>query len=219
MPNISIFDFCETLVDKQTGDAFVEYVLRDKNKWFSLLKYYLFKTKLYWVLSKCLNITSSKVRVLGLLKGMPYEYLDGQAKYYCEGLINNHQTLIVSHLLAEHAKGHKVFIVSGGYSLYLKYFFPDVIDHLISSDISFTDGICDGKMVGLDCLGLNKIIKLKQIIGKDELYQSETTFYSDHHSDLPLLLMVDNGIAISDKVSQKWARKYGLQEIILNANK
>lgn len=216
--NIALFDFCETLVSKQTGDGFVEFVLKHQRKTFSLVKFKFYKTKVYWLLSRFLKFKGSKLQVLGLLRDFQYDELDGLAKQYCTSLVKNDQTEIVNIMKGCFTAGNKIIIVSGGYDIYLKYFYPDIVQHVIASKISFTEGKCDGTISGLDCLGLNKIIRIKEIIGKNDFFNNETSFYSDHHSDLPLLLMVDKGIAISKNHPQKWAENFMLEEIILNAN-
>ena len=212
---IVLFDFCETLVDKATGDGFIEYFLRLNGKYVPLLKFLLYKTKTYWILSKLLKLKGSKLSKLGLVKGCSYEMLDDAARKYCEALIQHHQTDIVDKLKEHFNRGDKIVIISGGYDIYLKYFYPEMINNLLCTHISFSDGFCDGEFSGMDCLGLNKILKLKEVVDKADFYNNETIFYSDHHSDLPLLLMVDKGIVVSDKLSQKWAKTYNLKELIL----
>ncbi|MCO7034625.1 hypothetical protein, partial [Vibrio paracholerae] len=80
--NIVIFDFCETLVDLQTADDYVHFVLKNDNDLKGMLKFKFYKSLFYRVLAKLSFVCSPKLPILKLLKGKKYEKLDEYGKEY-----------------------------------------------------------------------------------------------------------------------------------------
>ncbi|MCB2108073.1 MAG: HAD-IB family hydrolase [Rhodobacteraceae bacterium] len=59
------------------------------------------------------------------------------------------------------------------------------------------DGAVTGTIPGPNCYGKDKLDMLTAAIAQHGLSDRKTVFYSDHHTDLPVLLWADEGIAIN----------------------
>jgi HAD superfamily hydrolase (TIGR01490 family) len=70
------------------------------------------------------------------------------------------------------------------------------VDELLATDPECIDGRYTGGVTGIPCYREGKVKRLEQwLAGQDETF-SHTTFYSDSHNDLPLLLRADAPIAV-----------------------
>ena len=69
-------------------------------------------------------------------------------------------------------------------------------DDIISTRTAWTaDGRISGAFDGLNCYGEEKLRRVKNILG--DIDPMGATAYSDHITDLPLLLWVANGVAVN----------------------
>ena len=216
---IAFFDFCETLVNFQTADAFVDFV-REKTqnprmlrvkKWTDLLV----RIKLIKLVEKLTRyrLSINKKLVLWQLKGFEYSVLDLLAEeYYKYRIKPNFIIPIVQELLARKSEGYEIVLVSGGYSIYLKYFAHEYgISNVISSTIGFENNVCTGRFGSIDCLFENKTKLLNQQYDKNAL---QSVAYSDSKSDIPLFKWANEGYVVSHNISQRWINNYKLNEII-----
>lgn len=217
---IVIFDFCETLVDFQTADAYVDYV-RECLKYPSIIRRekinLLFRK---WKISQLAekltsyNYSIEKKLKLWQLKRIDRQLLEKLAFDYYQNIIKPHlieKTLI---LMQKHLQqGDYVFIVSGGYGIYLRFFAEEYkVSRLISSNIEFNKEMCTGRMSGLDCMNNHKVELLKGILVQMDDVEIVAS-YSDSISDIPILRVAKEGYVIS-RHHQDWGEKNGFKEII-----
>lgn len=221
MKEIVIFDFCETLVNFQTADAYVDFVkeslntpkLIKRDKIITKLR----NTRIFSYLDFFSNgrFSIQKRLKLYILKGIKQEELEKLALQYYEtkikpNLIGKTIELMESYM----ASGKQVWIVSGGYGMYLKYFCHEFhVNKWISSNIKIKKGYATGSILGKDCMNKNKVYLLKQNlrhIGASKIIAS----YSDSKSDIPILSIADNAFVISH-THQKWVENVGFNEIFI----
>ncbi len=215
---VAFFDFCETLTDFQTADAFVDYVRGETNNQravrLELIRNIFHRTKLVSILSRIFPKASIHKRLkLYQLKGFSELELNSLAKGYYINRIRPHFIKpVIIRLKKLKDEGYIVGLVSGGYDIYLKYFKDEFgLDFVISSRIDFKEGICTGKMNGLDCLDDNKVILLNKIFPQKPF---SSIAFSDSKSDIPMLNYADIGVVISRGRHQKWTDNYKFKEII-----
>ena len=210
---IHIFDFCETLVNRQTADDFVNFVLAQKETPnLYLRRLYLFlidffdRLKFFIVLNKIFgeNSLEKGLRLFSLIN-LDEVYLNQLALKFSNSLKNNLNNNVWK-LFEKTDKNNKV-ICSGGYDLYLKYFFAEHdIKHLICTEFEFKNSRFTGFWVGKDCMRNEKVKRLERLgLRKD---QTEITVYTDSSSDLPLLNYADRGIVVGKKQKPTWAKKF-----------
>lgn len=219
MPNkrLVIFDFCGTLISFQTADRYVEFCVKrlqdnkavqSRHRLIQLMD----KLRIFKIYNRiCHGNNWRKRMILWQLKGVSFEQCDQFAKaYFEEELLPNVVVPVVEKLKEHLTQKDRVVILSGGYDVYIKYFAAHFgIREYVSSQITFENNRCIGKMDGKDCMRANKVEYLKPLL------KGETTIcYTDSVSDLPILELVDQPIVVSKGEAQKWATKRNYQQII-----
>ena len=221
---IAFFDFCETIVSIQSADLFIDYVRSQisgkKMNSLEIFRRYLVKFHFFKFLNlftKKSILIHKKLKLLQL-KGKKEAIIDELAYKYYQDLIKpklNNQ--ITDEIMNKKKLGYRIIIISGGYSIYIKYFAKEYgIDDIISTEIKMKNNICKGSICGIDCMNENKIKKIISHIKNINSYDLKKSYaYSDSITDLPLLKFVGNGVVVNN-VHQKWALKNKFEEIILN---
>ncbi|MCU4173867.1 HAD-IB family hydrolase [Carboxylicivirga sp. N1Y90] len=223
MNKIAYFDFCETLANFQTADAFVDFVRKKSNKSsmrflnFSLLV--LLKLRFNLFLNKFFpNAGVIKKFKLMQLKGVSSDTLNEYAKeYYLTQIKPNLISKVLDELLDLQKKDYNIIVVSAGYAVYLKYFTQEYsIKHLIATELAFSsDGKkCLGKMLGKDCIYTEKVKRIEAYFGNEDLDYSDSISYSDSPSDLPMMRLTEKAVVVSESMSQNWSKENNFQEII-----
>ena len=217
---LAIFDFCGTLVTFQSADKFVDFVRENEGSQRSIfcefIRKVLIKFKVFQFTNKFFpnNRFHKKFKLLQI-RGLSKNHLENYAKKYVNSVIkDNFIEKIVDELKTKQKLGYRIIILSGGYSIYLKY----IADYLnlnekdiIATDIHFKrNNLCAGTIKGLDCTHRNKIKKLLEVINDIRQYDLDKSYaYSDCNSDLPLLQFVGNGVAVHPN------KKVGLIKMVL----
>ncbi len=202
---LAIFDFCDTLIGMQTANRFVTLGYQSNKKFDTITNEFI---RLIGRKSRLLFGNRHKKWQLKQLKNLTREKLATIAQEYVQNeLFPKENKKIVEKMLWHKEQGHTIAIVSGGFSEYIKEYAKIYdINYVIATDLEFIDGKATGKIDGIDCMGINKIEKLKSIVDLDK-YDLENSFaYSDHISDIPLLSFVGNGIVVDFGQDIKWAK-------------
>lgn len=207
---IALFDFCETIANFQTADAFVKFVVTDLN-YRSDRMYWLQKTleksKVSSLLFK-LGFNCNKFLLLRQIKGLSKDIIikEGQ-KYYDQIVSPNLIPEVITEIRRLQDEGYSLYIVSGGYDVYLHFFVEEYkFDGIICSSLRFTDGIFTGKLSKADCMGREKVRQLQDFFNCDDLKEIESVSYSDSISDLPLLSFSRNAVVVARR-DNSWRKK------------
>ena len=215
---VAFFDFCETLTDFQTADAYVDFVRdatgRKRMRFLNALQLLMIKLRVIRVLTAMFPRKSINKRLkLFQLKGIPVSELDDLARrYYLERIRPHFIKRMIEELQELKANGYDVGLVSGGYGIYLKYFVDEfALDFCISSNLEIKDGVCTGRMDGIDCLNDNKIIFLDK---RFDHSPRQSVAYSDSRSDKPLLDYTSEGVVVSHGNHQEWSTECCYREIV-----
>lgn len=216
---IAFFDFCETLVNFQTADAFVDFVRAETNKKSMIclegIQLVLKRLKLIRIIDLLTKKTMSINKRIKLyqLRGFSKEELDRYAqKYYLQVIKPNFINETISLLIELRDNGWKIVLVSGGYDIYLKEFAEEFgVSQVLSTKIEFKSGVCTGKMLGKDCLRYNKV----EIMNKNfDSHSIISKSFSDSITDVPFLKWTNESYVISNNKHQKWVDNYEFNEII-----
>ena len=221
--HIVLFDFCETLVNFQTADAFIDYCrnqLNLSNMYYKeLLRKILIKSRILYFLERITNKKYNIIKTSKLwqLKGLKESSLNELSQRYYNEVIKPNLIEKTCSILKKHIdKGDVVWIVSGGYGIYLKYFAEEYgIDNVISSNIEIFKGYATGKLNGIDCMCENKIKLLNNELKNNKDY-SIIASYSDSITDIPILSVAENAYVISKYEHKTWIEKFRFNEIIWN---
>ncbi|WP_297980706.1 HAD-IB family hydrolase [uncultured Capnocytophaga sp.] len=219
---IALFDFCDTLVDFQTGDAFIDFIREntDKRRAFIFEKFrsLLIKIKFFSILNRFLpNNNWHKRLKLFQLKGITKNEIEHLSLlYYTERIKPRLIKRIIQELQQYKKEGYSIYIVSGGFSDYIIHFCKEFeINQPIATNIKYKKGICLGIIDGIDCMHAAKIDKIKNVIELQNVDMEQSVAYSDSITDLPLLTLVKNGVVVSKKYPQYWVATNKLKEIII----
>lgn len=217
--SVAFFDFCETLADFQTADAFVDFVReksdnRRMNRW-EKIQTIMKRYKLMSVVERIVGRDKSIRKRIKLwqLRGFSEAEIRLFSREYYQERIKPH---LIPRMLEElqlcKQNGYRVGLVSGGYDVYLEHFVEEFgLDFCYCSRIGFRNSVCSGRIVGVDCMHQNKITLLSMDFHSSP---SRSLAYSDSETDLPLLSWVNQGVVVSRNQHQKWVEKYNLKEII-----
>ena len=93
--------------------------------------------------------------------------------------------------------GHVVVLVSAGLESYLRPLAGRLgVAHLVATRVERDQGgVMTGRLASENCRGEEKILRLEAFLGGIEAVGRRTA-YTDHHSDLPMLLSVDVPVAV-----------------------
>jgi phosphatidylglycerophosphatase C len=208
-----IFDFCETLVNFQTADHFVNYIFQKKPSFFGIcveiLRQFL---KIFRLGSGDLN---KRLQLLKI-KNLDYGYINIFAKKYFEEILCQSVIPVSLSKFEWHKKqGHFIIIISGGYMEYINYFSEHFkFDKVIATELKTKNGKFTGKISGLDCMGYNKLIKLNNTLNLEDYDLTKSYCYTDSLSDLPILSLVGNRFLISTAYDKKICQFLNIEPIL-----
>lgn len=211
-----VFDYCDTLVDIQSADAFIDYIRGRNNKTFmnalEVVRVLMVRIKLISLanrLFKGLNL--NKRLKLFQLFGFRQEDIKKYAEEYHLDVLSKKVIEPLHGIFKDHVLNDRVVIISGGYSLYLHEYFSGFNVDVLGTEIKFYRGICLGVIDGQDCLSEGKVTRLMNC-GYFKEFIDIT--YSDSITDKPLFDISRKSVVVSNKVPQGWASKNGYDEIV-----
>lgn len=222
MNKVALFDFCETIANFQTGDAFVNYVAANypisQNKRRNKIRHTLQRFKVISVIERLFPKSSFNKRlVLWQLKGYKQSTIENASReYYLNMVKPNLIPETIEQLRSLQENGWRILIVSAGYETYLKWFCQDYrikISDLIAVKIKFNKrGVCLGRFDGGDRLWDKVDILSKRF----ENQKIQSIAFSDGLSDLPMLMWADEGVVVRKRSKASWNEKYNynFKEII-----
>lgn len=217
---LAIYDFCETLVDFQTGDEFVFFVgERTGHKRFKHREKIRKKKPFSFFFRVCDRFINfgkgnfNKLFILSELKGLKKSEIDRLALVYYTERIKPHLIKPVLDRLINDMKKGDVIIVSASYFPFLTYFGKEYkIKTIITNEFEYKNELFTGRLVAKDCWGKEKVKRLIEEVNSFEDYYSVS--YSDSSSDLPILEVADKQVVVSRNKPQSWAAKRGYEQII-----
>lgn len=219
MERIALIDFCGTVVNFQTFDAFLNFIIMNEYPQRyriinNLLFIYLFK-----LITRILRIFGwngylYKNILVSQLKGISIgQFQKYGEKFYRQRIKGNFIEQTINLIKELKTKDYRIIIVSGGSHFYIERFSEEFgINDIISAQIQFKKDKCTG-VLKTDCLGKNKVKLIKEYCYKNKINGIFDVAVSDSVSDLPLLDLCRQKIVISHNSSQKWIRK-DMEEII-----
>lgn len=227
---IAVFDFCNTIVNFSTADAFVHFAV-DSTADCRIIRRYQSCLWNIGYLSKMenghgrrfkeaiKNMNLNKRILLWQLRGVEKDAIERYAyQFYIETITPAFHPSILGRIAKYRDCGYTIFVASGGYDVYLQYFAEQFgIDALLCTRLKFCRNKFTGCIEGIDCMGENKVRLLEEYVQGscgDSLIEDSIAF-SDGKSDLPLLKWAKRGVVVSKSRHRTWAKENGLEEIVL----
>lgn len=174
MRQINVYDFDKTIYLKDASFEFWKYCIIKKKK-----VVILFPTQLLFFILNKLSLVSTKK-----FKEVFFSFLNFFDKNEIEQLLIEFwekENKNINKNLEEKIKKSEIenICISASPEFLLKIPIKKLnIDILIATKMNITDG----KIIGENCKGYEKVLRLKEIINEFEI----KNFYSDSYSDLPL---------------------------------
>ena len=221
-----VFDFCETLVNLQTADAFVDFCVKDRMSiwrrfWSGMIRIFT-RMRIFaiaqWVIPRY-NL-EKRMRVF-LLRGFSREDMERLATDFVNEVLLGASNGALQSRLEEHLRaGDWVQISSGGIGVYLRIWGnKHAIWEVDATELEFRDGRCTGFLLGADCLYEEKVKRLENRMELDaELGTLKRVVYSDSITDLPLLKWADEAWVVSYEKNRAWVKNYNLKELVIGRN-
>ena len=216
---VALIDFCETIVDHQTFDPFIEYVLQHER----LFRYRLTCTPAVRMFCRLITRVLSKLGspvyvyknlIVAQTKGIPLERLENLAAAYYKECLQPHLIPQTLELLGKlKAQGFELVIVSGGCNLYITYFAETFgINVVMAAELEFSDGVSTGRLK-TDCMGSEKVACVQKWMADEGLSGKCAVGVSDSISDMPMLSICERKIIISRHEHQNWVTSE-MEEVI-----
>lgn len=210
---VAILDFCDTIVDFQTANAYALYTLECLHmhpflRWILRQGFSRRYFKKHWMDEKRL--------LLYMLRGTGEESLTKTAEGYYNEMIKPHfQRPVVDEIQRLHERGYDLYLVSGGYSIYIRFFAEEYgFERVISNDFMYYNGVFTGRLCDKDCMGVEKVRRINMVLNKDDTEDSVSI--SDSISDLPILKWADRAIVVSKDSRRKWPEENGFDQMVLS---
>lgn len=212
----AIYDFCQTLVDMETADEFIKYILEKKSlNYDDTDESKIVKKLINRIYGKITHRSLKKKKLLYSLKGLKREEINEYAYNFYEDKIKKRLIKsMVTQMINDKKNGYKIVILSASYYPILKPFVKEYdVDILITNEFEYKNNRFIGKIIGKDCVYKEKCKKLKNII--DDISLEESIAYGDSYTDIPILALVGTGVVVSKEVSKKW-NNGNFKEIVWN---
>lgn len=220
-PNYYVFfDVDETIISIKSMFDFLKFYYCHGHRFMGQIKYFL---------------THAFIKSL-VMRGKPREYIN--AFYYrlykgkrellvkeCGSewfrfcLENKKQFFnkrVLQELFNHKAQGARIVLVSGSFKACLepiaRYVGADII---LASDLEVIDGVYSGKLTHAPVIGHGKAIAIQSLLRKEDYNSWQKCFaYGDHISDLPMLNLVGNPVAVQGDLELEKLAKANNWEVI-----
>lgn len=193
----AIFDVDNTITTRDTFFIFFRYIIAKKPiRIFQIFHifYGLIKTRIFGA-----DRILVKKNVIKLLKNDTEESI----RETCQVFVRQELKKFISEKAKIAIQNHK----NDGYKIILISASPEIYINLIGEYLAVDYSLgtrCEFKnneitIIGKHCYGAEKCQRLSEFLAEEklELDYKNSYFYSDHHSDLPLLLEVGNPVAVN----------------------
>ena len=203
---IVFLDFCDTVVDFQTADAFVNFCKKRTTyrKFPYRFKIFLHKTRLYGLVDSFFKKDQlGKMLDLLCFSGKERELIDKLAKeFYLEMIKPRFIQGVIEPVRKYIRDNYTVVIVSGGYDAYINYFASEFgIKYIVCNQFYYKKDIFKGKIKEHDCMGQEKISRIKLLAEQEGLIldSDNTVCFSDSESDIPLFKLCKKRFCVLSK--------------------
>ena len=198
---LAIFDVDYTLTKKETLIEFYLFMMKKNRK---LLKY-LPKSIFSSIFYACKIYDASK------LKKIFIRFIDGIEEAEMKKIVKEFYETRLSKILYKDAidtikkmkdQGYKIYLISASAEFYLSELYNiKEVDMVIGTRFMINSGFHRNEIIGENCKGEEKVIRLKQVLKEEniEVDFEGSYMYSDSLSDLPLFNLVGHPYLINFK--------------------
>lgn len=155
---------------------------------------------IYFILYMAGIIDNRKLKEVFLrifLSGARVEDVDRIAERFAENLLKNGMNRSAIKALERHKREkHRVILATASFDLYIGKIARRLgIPETVCTMAEVKDGRVTGRILGENCRGAAKLRMVEKVIGSKGW--GESVMYSDHYSDLPLLVKAGKGYLVN----------------------
>lgn len=211
MNELVIFDLDNTIIKGQSQKLFLSYIFKKG----LITRFFYLKLMLWFVLYK-LGLINNPKKVMEysfrFLKDKDIDEFREIINDFFEQKLKYNIFDDILKIIKEHkSKKRKTLIISNAIS-FIPQRVADFlgIDYSIGTELEQENNKFTGKIKGDIIYSKKKVIAINYFIRKNKISLDGSYGYSDHHSDLPFLQIVDNPIVVNpDNNLEKKAKKEG----------
>ncbi len=209
MKELVILDLDGVIIKGQSQLIFLNYLLKRK-----IIGLFFYLKILIWFIFYKLRPTNNPEKIMNF----SFSFLKNKntkdveeiiKKFFLENLHKFIFPEIIDIINKHRARGRELLIISNAADILVKEIaeFLD-IRHYIGTKLEKVSGVFTGKISGDIVYGKNKVIFAEDFIKKNGLDPKNNWSYTDHISDLNLLLLTSNPCAVNpDRLLKKEAQK------------
>ena len=208
---LSIFDLDKTLTIRPTWTLFLLFVLRRRGRLLAGAPR-LAGMMLRWLARRNGREALKNAGMKIVMSGMTPGELDRAAEDFVDRLIENGLRPGARATLSRvDREGRRTMIATASVDIYARILADRLgMDELICTRTIWPEGAAAPQIDGTNCLAAEKMRQVLAAYGPQR-DAAHIEFYSDHYSDLELLLWVDCGVAVNpDARLTREAKKHGL---------
>jgi phosphatidylglycerophosphatase C len=202
---LAIFDFDKTLYRHDSVVAFGEFLERrgviNSDPWRPREQLHEFRE---------VDLLLRKLRMVKYFEGARVEDFDRLAHEFVSENSNEVVVEIMERLQQHCDSGHEVVILSASFVPLVTKFcqlwkIPPAC-RVIGTELEVQNSVYTGRIKGVNCSGVNKLIKLKENLSLSSFDLAASFGYTDHISDVALLALVGHKVAVIHKTGRNdWA--------------
>lgn len=220
-PNdLAIFDMDGTLIEGQSQQYFLKYMLDKK----FINKFQFFRIYFWFVLYK-IGIVNNPEKIskvaFSFIKGMEKEKLDFLTRDFFEKILKDKIYIEAKDKILWHKKvNHDLLLLTNAIEPIAKIMSEYLeIPEYLCTRLETIDNIYTGKILGANAYGRNKVLKVLTYVKEKDRSIKKTWAYCDHSSDIDIMGIVKHPIAVNpDNTLKKESERRGW-EIINFKNK
>ncbi|OPJ60858.1 HAD-IB family hydrolase [Clostridium oryzae] len=201
MKKLAMFDVDYTLTSKETMIEFYKFMLKRNIKYIKNVPATTKASLLYLVKDR--NLKLFKESFMSFIQGITEEEMDQIVQEFYEKRIKNILYKDGIEMLKQlKYEGYDVYLISASPEFYLKTLYEiKEVDMIIGTRYKVDNGIYTSRIVGENCKGQEKVIRLKSYLESNgiEVDYKNSFMFSDSLSDLPLLRLAGKSFLINFK--------------------
>jgi len=206
---IAFFDMDYTLLDTSSGLEYVKHLREQKRIGARLLLHIVWWTLMYKVAAVDMNRAVPKL--LSYVDDVSASRLMADSYAWVDQKLKAHITPRAIELIQAHRQqAHRVVLISASTQFAVQPVAEQINIDFICSQLVIVDDRITGDVVEPPCYGEGKVTWAQRYADEHNAALSAAYFYTDSHSDQPLLELVEHPIAVNpDARLKRMAQKRG----------
>lgn len=218
--DLVIFDMDGTLIDGQSQQYFLKYML-DK-KYINKIQY--FKIFFWFVLYK-IGIVNNPKKIstiaFSFMKGIKTEQMNFLVEDFFSSILKDKIYSAGKEKVDWHLKmNNDLLLLTNAIEPIAKIVTKYLnIPEYLCTELEIIDNIYTGKILGVNTYGRNKVLKILSYVKENDCNIKKTWAYCDHGSDIDIMGIVKHPIAVNpDKTLKKESKRRGWKIINFKTN-